>query len=228
MSTYAYRNNTILPSSNSLPSFGSSYKVLVLEVGGQAASASSGTTLTLRSNHGFAAADKLLLESSGAIAETSYRTVSSVSTNTLTLDSALSVAAGDKVINLGADTGTTAPNYDASGVTIYADMAGEGSAVTNSTVTCDAYGFYEYWTQTTELWELVLDSSSSPVSVICDVFGATNIDIETTSTESAASSSYRGKLRVVQGGTGVADILQVCLKGEDDAYEWCNIGNGGE
>ena len=228
MSNLAYRNNTVLPDSNSEPSWGSNYTIVVYEVGGMAASGSSGTSVTLRSGHGFAASDKLILEASGSIDVATYRTVNSVAGNVLTIDSALSVSAGDKIINLGPDTGTTEPNYDGSPISIYADMAGEGSAVSNAEVTATAQGLYEYWTATTSLWVLVRTSGGTPLKCIPDVFFVENVDVDSVTVEPSASALMRGKLRIVQGGTGVADQLIVCLKDEADDYGWVLITDGSE
>lgn len=42
-----------------------------------------------------------------------------------------------------------------------------------------------------------------------------------------ASVSYRGRLAVVKGGTGVTDTLYVCLKAVADTYDWISIITGG-
>lgn len=39
----------------------------------------------------------------------------------------------------------------------------------------------------------------------------------------AASVDYRGRLYITEGGTGVADTIDVCLKDAADAYAWVNI-----
>jgi len=163
MSTLAYRENTILPagSGDGNPEFGASYQVIAYEVGAQVTSASDGTTITVRAGHGFAALDKLIVGTD----EDTYRTVDSVTSTTVVVSVAVTVAKDDLLTNLGADTGPGPPSYDASGVTIYDDMSGV-SSISASKVTCNAQGVYGYWNNNAQIWELVLDSSGAPVDVI--------------------------------------------------------------
>lgn len=225
MSLLAYRSNTILPNSSG-PTFGANWTVTAYEVGGQAASGSSGTSVALRAGHGFASSDKLLVESSGSINTATFRLIDSVSGDTLTLSTSLSVSAGDRLINLGPDTGTTSPNYDGSGITTYADMAGAGSAVTESRVTCNAAGFYDYWSNNTGVWELIRDSNGVPNTLLIDVFsGAEGLVVSSLPT---ASETYRGKRRTLAGGAGKEDIEHICLKGWNDGYAWIPAANGGD
>ena len=39
----------------------------------------------------------------------------------------------------------------------------------------------------------------------------------------AAGAEYRGMVFNLEGGTGVADILKVCMKKADDTYDWLVI-----
>lgn len=39
----------------------------------------------------------------------------------------------------------------------------------------------------------------------------------------AASATYRNKVRVVQGATGVADRIYMCVKNADDTYAWIDM-----
>lgn len=40
----------------------------------------------------------------------------------------------------------------------------------------------------------------------------------------AAGSGYRGFLHITEGGAGVADTLEACLKKSDDTYSWLTVG----
>lgn len=140
------------------PAFGSNYYVQALEVGAQVTVGSSGTTVTVAAGHGFAAGDKYM-KSLDASTYSGLSTVASVTATSLTLDSALSVSEGDLLINLGADTGSTSPNYDGNGATIYSDMD-YTTSVTNATVTTDSNGRYSYYHQGGSHWELVRTGST--------------------------------------------------------------------
>jgi len=80
--------------------------------------------------------------------------VQSVTATTLVLSSAYAVAEGDLLVNLAADTGTAAPNYDGAGITIYTDMDYQNAA-TNNTVLTDSYGRYRYFYAGIPRWELI-------------------------------------------------------------------------
>lgn len=46
------------------------------------------------------------------------------------------------------------------------------------------------------------------------------VEIDTSTTQPTCDVSHRGTWWVIQGGAGVADILQICLKNSSDAYVW--------
>jgi hypothetical protein len=138
---------------NGDPDFGSSYSVQALEVGAQVASGSSGTTITVRSGHGFAAGDKYM-KSLDVLTYSGTNTVQSVTATTVVVQAAYSVSAGDLLINLGPDTGTASPNYNGNGVTVYTDMDYSTTA-TNATVTTGSTGRYTYYHKGIARWELV-------------------------------------------------------------------------
>ena len=146
----------ISPTSN--PAYGIGYYVQALEVGAQVTSASSGTTITVRAGHGFAVGDKFMKGTD----VTSYSgTLEITSVTATTLSFAVigpvltySVAEGDLLVNLGADTGTSEPNYDGAGLTIYTDMDYSNVASRNTVLT-DQYGRYRYWHKGIARWELV-------------------------------------------------------------------------
>lgn len=41
-----------------------------------------------------------------------------------------------------------------------------------------------------------------------------------------ASATQRGKIYVTESGTGVADVVEVCLKSTGDTYSWKNMATG--
>jgi len=144
------------------PDFGSSYYVTAYEVGAQVTSGSSGTTATVRAGHGFAANDKFIVGTDA----TKYNTVTAVSATTLTI-TAMALSAGDLLVNLGADTGITAPNYDGAGLTVYTTMDYTATA-TNNTVQTDANGKYRYYHKGIARWELVRSSLTVPIALYVD------------------------------------------------------------
>jgi len=49
------------------------------------------------------------------------------------------------------------------------------------------------------------------------------VRICTSTTIPTASAALRGTMWIVQGGSGVADTLQVCMKDASDAYVWVTL-----
>jgi len=146
------------------PDFGSSYYVTAYEVGAQVTSGSSGTTATVRAGHGFAANDKFIVGTDA----TKYNTVTAVTSTTLTI-TAMSLSAGDLLVNLGQDTGISTPNYVQSvpGLTVYADMD-YSNVATNNTVQTDSNGKYRYYHKGIDTWELVRSSLTVPIALYTD------------------------------------------------------------
>ena len=146
------------------PDFGSSYYVTAYEVGAQVTSGSSGTTATVRAGHGFAANDKFIVGTDA----TKYNTVTAVTSTTLTI-TAMSLSAGDLLVNLGQDTGISTPNYVQSvpGLTVYTDMDYSNVAA-NNTVQSDANGRYRYYHKGISRWELVRSSLTVPIALYTD------------------------------------------------------------
>jgi hypothetical protein len=52
------------------------------------------------------------------------------------------------------------------------------------------------------------------------------IRLSNETTGAAANASNRGKLRMVQGGAGVADLLYCCMKSILDTYSWVLVATG--
>lgn len=205
---------------NNKPQYGVGYYVTAYEVGAQVAAASSGTTATVRSRHGFAADDKLI----NGTDVTQYRRVISVTTTTLLLDSSISLAEGDLLVNLADDSGTTAPNYDGSGLSVYTDMDFSNVA-SNNTVLTDSYGRYCYYHNGIARWELVRDSAGTPVAVYSDTgvssasnatsvkdFGATG-DGFTDDTVAIQSALNGGGRVFLPGGTYLTSTALYVLSG---------------
>jgi parallel beta-helix repeat protein len=144
--------------------------VVVYRPGGVAEAASTGIFISLDTGHYFGAGDKFLLNPGSDDTFTGLDTVQSTSTSGILMNQSYTIAKGDILLNLGADTGTASPNYDASPLTIYSDMDG-GDTITDSTITADSLGEYKYWHDGREvLWELLRNSAGSPQDVITDAF----------------------------------------------------------
>ena len=169
MSNLYRRNGNVFNADSSdatLARLSASYDVTGYEVGAVAYGAQSATSsVTVRAGHGFAANDFAMV----GIDTTKFFKIGSVTNTELLLDSgAVTVADGDFISNLGLDTGTSIPNYDGSQVSIYDEPSGVATAISNSRVTCDSEGGYGYWHDVDQVWELVRDSSGTPVEVIPD------------------------------------------------------------
>ena len=162
------REGRVLISVATDPDFGSSYYVTAYEVGAQVTSGSSGNTVAVRAGHGFAAGDKFIVGTSTA----QFKTILSVTSTQLTLAVAttVTVVAGDLLVNLAADTGSSLPNYDGAGLTIYTDMD-YSNVATNNTVQTDANGKYRYYHKGIARWELVRSSLTAPIALYTDTGG---------------------------------------------------------
>ena len=149
------------------PAYGVGFRVAVRKPGGRVASASSGLTINLDPGHGLAVGDKFIV----GLDDLRYRTVTANSDTSVDVNSAVSVARDEYVINLGTDSGATSPNYDGSGLRIFQDMGLE-DAYADSTVMTDSTGRYRYFHDGTQsMWELVL-SGNTPVAYYLDVYDA--------------------------------------------------------
>ncbi len=136
----------------------SSRKVQICKPGGQVDGDQSTTaTITVHSGHGVATGDKFMVGTD----ESKFFTAGTITETTIPLATGtVSVTDGDLIVNLGSDTGTTAPEYDDTDVPVYADLD-DTSALSNSQRTTDSNGEYEYFTTDERVWELVLDSSDA-------------------------------------------------------------------
>ena len=163
------REGRVFISSGTKPDFGASYSVQVLEGGAQVTSGSSGTTITVRAGHGFAAGDKVM-RGTDTTTFSATNVVDSVTSTTVEMHSLYTVAAGDMLVNLGVDSSTGAtPNYDGAGLTVYTTQDYTATA-TNNTVTTDSYGRYRYYHKGIVRWELVRVGSTL-ISLYTDTSG---------------------------------------------------------
>ena len=160
------REGRVFVSPAGVPVYGIGYYVQALEMGAQVTSASSGTTVTVRSGHGFAAGDKYM-NGTDTSTFSATLTVQSVDATHLYLSSNYSVSEGDLLVNLGVDSSTGAsPNYDGAGLIVYTTQDYTATA-TNNTVTTDSYGRYRYYHKGIVRWELVR-GSSGPIALYVD------------------------------------------------------------
>ncbi len=172
-----------------------SYSVLVCEQGATVKTTGSTSPIFVDNLGDFAANDKFIVGSD----TTRFKTVSSVDTSAKSVaysGDGISVSAGDRLINLGADGGSTEPSYDA-GVTIYADIA--GNETRDNPITVDAEGEYSYWIAGGQIVdELYRDSSGSPAGNKQDL-DFDHEDIETL--DNTGTPSVMGGRAFLTGGT---------------------------
>ena len=175
------REGRVLISVATDPDFGASYYVTAYEVGAQVTSGSSGNTVAVRAGHGFAALDKFIVGTSTS----QFKSILSVTSTQLTLDvgQTVTVAAGDLLVNLGRDTGSSLPLYDRAGLTIYTDMD-YSNVATNNTVQTDSNGKYRYFHKGIERWELIRSSLTAPIALYLDS-GASAVTSADSTTDNA-------------------------------------------
>ncbi len=192
---YARQNSiNVKESGTSDVQVGANYTVMVCPVGGKVSkTTASSTTHKIYRSHGFrlnsngTEDDKfIVLKTDGTIDVSLYAAITAIDhgadsdEDTITTSVALSLTKGDILINIGPDTGGT-PNYDGlRAATLrlltYSDPDGKEDPQTNATFTADASGNYRYWTPTSKVWELIFDSSSTPVDAITAVPLASNLN----------------------------------------------------
>jgi len=61
------------------------------------------------------------------------------------------------------------------------------------------------------------------IQTVQPIIADLSIKVNTSAAQPAAAVGYRGTLWVIQGGAGVADIVQICVKDAADAYVWKTI-----
>ena len=199
-----HRSDTLLPSLAGVPSYGASFQVTAYAIGGQAASSSSGSTITVRAGHGFEAGDKFLLRPGSSNIFTGNDSVQSITSTTIVMSGSYSVASGDLLVNLGPDTGTSAPAYDGSGATVYSDMDGS-TAIGNATVLTGQFGGFEYWTDAVEVWELFRDPDGDVAGTGITQWGAVDSVFTRTGAVVAATNDYTWA-QIDKSTSDIADI----------------------
>lgn len=123
------------------------------------------TTIPLYSGHGIAINDAIMV----GIDTTTFNRVSASTSTSIQVQGQFSVNTGDTILTLGADTGTTTPNFDGSDVLTYS-TPDTTTAITQARVTTSETGDYGYWHDgTVGLWELMRDTSGAAVSYVLDV-----------------------------------------------------------
>src|SRR3972149_3043842 len=130
-----FRENTLLKpiGASVAPNWAASYTVTTYPVGAVASANSSGVTATVDAGHSFRVNDKALIDPGGD--NTFTVAVTAVTATTITFGiSSFSITTSDRLANLGPDTGTAAPNYDASPMKVYSDADGS-TAIANARVT---------------------------------------------------------------------------------------------
>lgn len=182
-----YRKSTVLKANSSdstRPDFASSYTVTVYPPGAFADGAQSGVSaVTVHAGHGVTASDKIL------VGGTNFYDVDSVTATTITVSSGtVTVTDGQVIVNLGADGGSSAPDWDGSTVDIFSAPDEGGSAISNSSVSTSATGEYEYWTTTPYIWELVRTGN---LNIEVTPFVVTAKSFETTPSSSTDNAVVR-------------------------------------
>lgn len=141
---------------------------MILPVGGQVNGTQAGANvITLFPGHGFRPGDKIMFKINEAkfFALTDLATEVTDTTVRLALGATVDVTDGDIAINMGNDTGVSAPAHDSTTVPIYSSVD-NASASTPSRVTSNATtGAYKYWTTEKVVWELVLNAANTSASI---------------------------------------------------------------
>ena len=162
-----HRSNTVFATAADGKFLAGAGSVVVLPAGGVVATA-SGDQITLYSGHGFSTGDKFMVGTDTGTFSGLYTVV--VSGNTLGSvpeGATFNVATGDRLVNLGPDSGTSTPNFDNSTVLIYS-TPDTSVLIEDSTITLNSDGGYEYWHDGASTWELFLGADGAPVGLEVD------------------------------------------------------------
>lgn len=217
MSTLAYRRSVVFRDRGSADAgFASAYTVTAYMPGGVVAADHTGSTPTVEDGHGFVGGEKYVVFGN----EAKFGTVSSVSSNTLTLGASETLLKGEVLINLGsAESGSTEPAYDGSPVSIYSENDDSSTPYSQARLTVGSEGQFEYWTAQKLIWELVRDGSGVMAEIVKNVeiareteavgryhvddYGAIgdNTTDDTTAIQSAANAAA-----ALTNGTGVVEF----------------------
>lgn len=158
--------------------------VTAFRVGAQVRQTSAAVTdIPVYAGHGFAVGDKLIVTDIAGSNFTSlrYSTVSAIDVAEITVGGAISVTAGELLVNLGPDSGGGSPNYDGSPLDIhekvYDFVPGYTfqTPVSGASVSIGSEGRYQYWTADQRVWELIRDEEESPILLLPDVLPDTEV-----------------------------------------------------
>lgn len=165
-----YRNNVLLAGTSNGPNeWGNSHSVMVYKVGAVAsangAAAGGQTTVQVASGHQFEVGDKgQLWRAAPGVYLTGAGVISKITTQ-IVFDGEYQIFAGDRLICLGGDTGTSTPNYDGSDQIVWRDP-GMPAALLNSRVFTDQFGNYSYYINDLPAWEVIRDSNGDLISLL--------------------------------------------------------------
>lgn len=187
-------------------------------------------TVTVHEGHDFATSDKFIY----CTTRTNVRierifTVSSATSTTVTFSGG-TFSFPDKalLVNLGVDTGGVIQddgsysklNFDAAAVTIYEDPAGD-SSITNSQASVDPGGEVGFYASGSVVWAVTLNAGGLPNRAYPDVGSAGSVAPRATALPATGAP---GQYFVLDGGTGVGDIVYIWVKFTDDTYDWMFLG----
>jgi len=137
------------------------------------------TDIPLYSGHGFLVNDRFII----GIDPSTYNVITNVDGNTVRVLGTSSVTTGDTLVNLGADTGPSATNYDGSDIVIYS-TPDTSVVVSQSRVTSNDEGEFDYYHDgTANLWELVRGTDGVSVAFLIGAYerpvDAASLEVDT-------------------------------------------------
>lgn len=185
--------------------------VCVLPRGAQVDGNQSGVSaITVHAGHGIITGQKFMVGTD----VTKFYTSGTVTATSIPLASGIvTVVDGDAVVNLGADTGTTSPNFDDATTPLYISID-VATPTTPSRVTSNATtGKYEYWSTKRVVWEVVL-VCGAPDLVVRDV-GLGGLESILALQEVAGGAS---------GTPSASDIVEQYLKGDKLIWRFNDAG----
>jgi len=154
---------TALVSSNLQPAV--SYDITIYPAGALVATSGSSTPLAVRAGHSIVSGDRILVVRGLTILGLRTVTGTPSATSIAYSGTAMTVAEGDFVINICADTSsvTNVPNYDRSKIDIYDEPSGVGTPLTNAAFNTDAAsGEFNFWYKGDGLvWAAIRDSNGT-------------------------------------------------------------------
>jgi hypothetical protein len=159
-----YRRGNVFNRTGTDITAGASYSVNVYRPGAQVTSDAGGGTIVVRPGHGIVPFENIIVGTDA----TAMRAIVTTGTSTnsvayTTTPGILTTGVGALLVNLGKDTSSTSSstrNFDGASastpaLTIYSDMDGATTPITNALLTTNSDGEYEYWHDGTEKWEVV-------------------------------------------------------------------------